>query len=276
MSAADFNAPIDWDAAYSNRDAVPTTEAILETWPTDAQAFRERVDGRLGIAYGNGAREKLDLFLPAQPPEGLLVFVHGGYWRAFDRSAFSHFAEGALGRNWAVALPSYDLCPTVTIGQIEQQIASSIAKAAEEIDGPIVLSGHSAGGHLVTLTSSTGGSLASGVHERIKRVVSISGVHDLRPLIKTAMNEDFGLTLGDARRFSPVFWEPAFAFDLVAWVGGAELPAFLEQNRVLETAWKGLGVPTHLVEQPNTHHFSVIDDLRDPASRLTRVSTLSD
>lgn len=267
----------DWDAAYANRDSVLNADAFVDPWPVDAERFRSDATCRLDIAYGGGEREKLDLFLPGEEaPKGLFVFVHGGYWLRFSRKEFSHFAEGAVARGWAVALPSYDLCPSVGIGKIEQQVAAAIGTAAELVEGPIVLAGHSAGGHLVSQTVSANGSLNGGLAGRIERVASISGVHDLRPLLKTAMNAELGLTLETARALSPALLEPAFDFDFVAWVGGEELSEFRRQSALLVNAWAGLGQRTLLAEPPGLHHFSIIDDLRDAASGLVRLVTLGD
>src|SRR5690606_33435411 len=105
----------DWDDAYANRDHVPGSDAIIAQWAVDAAAFRDSATAagktRLDIAYGAGERQKLDLFLPEGKPAGLAIFIHGGYWRALDRKSASHFARGALARGWAMAVPSYTLCP---------------------------------------------------------------------------------------------------------------------------------------------------------------------
>ena len=265
----------DWDAAYANRDSVPDADAFTDPWPEDAARFRQAATCRLDIAYGGGEREKLDLFLPeGTAPAGLLVFVHGGYWLRFSRKAFSHFAAGAVGRGWAVALPSYDLCPAVGIETIERQVSAAIGEAAGLVAGPIVLAGHSAGGHLVSQAVSANGSLDEALHRRIARVVSISGVHDLRPLLRTAMNADLRLTPDTARALSPALGEPAFGFDYIAWVGGEELSEFRRQSALIVTAWRGLGQAALLAEPPGLHHFSVIEDLRDAQSGLARLCTL--
>ena len=105
--------------------------------------------GQLDISYGQSLRQRFDLFLPENPPKGLFVFVHGGYWLRFDKSDWSHFAQGPLAHGWAVAMPSYDLCPSVSIAQITRQISQAIMQSAARIAGPLILAGHSAGGHLV-------------------------------------------------------------------------------------------------------------------------------
>ncbi|MBM3648677.1 MAG: alpha/beta hydrolase, partial [Alphaproteobacteria bacterium] len=106
---------VDWDDAYANVTHIPGAERFPPAWSAAATAFRERLGAsgraRLDLGYGAAPRQRLDLFLPATEPIGLIVFVHGGYWRAFDRSSWSHLAAGATERGWAVAMPSYTLCP---------------------------------------------------------------------------------------------------------------------------------------------------------------------
>lgn len=265
----------DWDQAYDNRNAVGNTavEAYVERWTREAQAFRDEMArlgrARLEQAYGDRERQRFDLFLPdKKTANGLAVFVHGGYWRTFDKSFWSHLASGPLGHGFAVAMPSYTLCPEVRISDITREIGSFLAKVAGEIDGPIHLAGHSAGGHLVSrLTTSS--VLDRRLTRRIVKVVSVSGVHDLRPLLKTAMNETFKMDLAEARAESPALLEPVDGTDLTCWVGADELPAFREQNALLADAWHGLGAKTEIVEAPGKHHFSVIEELADPKNALT-------
>jgi len=137
------------DDAYANAAHITGADAYPARWAAQAVAFRETESetghARLDHPYGPGEREALDLFLPKGRPAGLCVFVHGGYWLRFDRSYWSHLARGPLARGWAVAMPSYDLCPDVTIAEITRQIACAVTSAAAEIDGPIALTGHSPG-----------------------------------------------------------------------------------------------------------------------------------
>ena len=85
------------------------------------------------------------------------------------------------------------------LSQITGQIARAIAHAAARVDGPIRLSGHSAGGHLVTRMVCADSPLEAGVRNRIEHTLSISGLHDLRPLLHTGMNDTLHLDLAEAR-----------------------------------------------------------------------------
>lgn len=256
----------DWDDAYANASHIPGAADFIARWESDASDFRKSwLKKDLDVVYGDGRRHRFDIFHPEGPAKGLVVFVHGGYWMRFDKSYWSHFARGALANGWSTCLPSYDLAPDVGIADITRQISSAISKAASRVSGPIRLTGHSAGGHLVSRMICADSQLESNVLERIEKVVSISGLHDLRPLRKTKMNESFSLSEEDAVAESPALMKPAVSCPVVAWVGGAERPEFLRQSKLLADAW----ATASYHEDPDRHHFDVIDGLKDPGSGLT-------
>ena len=261
---------MDWDDAYANAPYIPEAETYPDRWAAGARAFRDRLsdEGRaqLGIAYGDSERQRYDLFLPKGAHVGTCVFVHGGYWLKFHRSFWSHLAAGPLARGWAVAMPSYDLCPDVSIAGITRQIAAAISMIAETRGGPLMLAGHSAGGHLVARMLAPG-MLAPEVLARITRVAPISMLSDLRPLIQTAMNADLRLDAEEAAEESPLL-QPRPDTKVALWVGAEERPAFLDQTRWHSEAWD---VPQHIL--PGRHHFDVIEPLEDAQSGLVRFLT---
>lgn len=262
----------DWDDAYANAAHIDGAADYPGRWAEAAAAFREKMTaaGRaeLDLAYGAGERQRYDLFHPEGDSRGLVVFVHGGYWRAFDRSTWSHLAAGPVRRGWSVALPSYDLAPAARIAAITRQVASAIAAASARVPGPLRLCGHSAGGHLVTRMVCREGPLQPPFRRLVERVLSISGLHDLRPLLQTEMNRDFRMDEAEAAAESAALGTPIDGVELVCWVGADERPEFIRQSDLLVNIWSGLGVATTLVHAPGRHHFDVIDDLADPASAL--------
>jgi len=260
----------DWDDAYANGKYIDGADSFPDRWAAKAAALRagQAANGKaeLDLSYGPHTREKLDILLPDCAPKGLVVFVHGGYWLAFDKSWWSHLAAGPLARGYAVALPSYVLAPEVKIAEITRQIGAAIDFAAGRIAGPIFLTGHSAGGHLVSRMLCGDMKWSSCFAERISKVVSISGLHDLRPLRKTAMNDQFKLSEADAIAESPLLHKDVLPVPVVAFVGGNERPVFVEQSRWLARDWPN----ARLHIDPGKHHFDVIDGLQDPQSTLTR------
>ena len=268
----------DWDDAYANRAHIPDADAIIATWAPAAEAFRASLGSRarLDLAYGPAPRNRLDLFLPDAAPQGLAVFVHGGYWMAFDKSAWSHLAAGAVAAGWAVAMPSYTLAPEARITAITQEIAAAISHAATLVPGPIRLAGHSAGGHLVTRMTCASGPLDATTCARIAHVLSISGLHDLRPLRETAMNDTLRIDAAEARAESPALLDPRPGTRLTAWVGAAERPEFLRQTDLLANAWSLPGIAARAHHDPHRHHFDVIAGLADRLHPLTRAFTGED
>lgn len=256
------------DDAYANGAYISNADSYPKAWQQQAAAFREGVVEQgladLDISYGDSSRQRFDLFLPQGTPRGLFVFVHGGYWLKFDKSYWSHLAGGMLSHGWAVALPSYDLCPAVSIEQITKQIAQAVTVAAQMVAGPIHLAGHSAGGHLVARMA-VPGVLTEAVAERLAHVMPISPVADLRPMLQTSMNDQFGLDLVAAEAESPVLMSPRPNVPVTVWVGGDERPAFLDQARWLAEAWEC----GHVVDE-GYHHFDVIDALANPESPMTK------
>ena len=257
----------DWDDAYENAGYIPGADDYGPKWEALAEAFRAiaRMDV---ISTGPQEREELDLFWPDAFPKGLAIFIHGGYWRSRHRRNWSHLAAGALANGWAFAMPGYSLCPDVSIADITQQVRAAIDLAAEHVAGPIRISGHSAGGHLAARMACEDVDLKC--FDRVERVLPISGVHDLRPLIKTKMNDDFRMSLTDAAAESPALLTPKTGADLVAWVGAAERPEFVRQNALLASAWSGCFIETRQVEIPGQNHFTVIEGLSDANDPLTQ------
>jgi arylformamidase len=269
-----FPAMVDWDDAYTNGAHIAQGDSYPARWTQTAQAFRQEIastgSARLDLDYGPLSRNRLDLFLPRAAPHGLFIFVHGGYWMRFDKSSWSHLARGALERGFAVALPSYTLCPEIRISGIVREVAAAISFAAKEVKGPLYLAGHSAGGHLVSRMIAQPAVLPEDVRRRVAHVMSISGVHDLRPMMKTAMNATLKLDEAEARGESPPLLDPAPGAQITCWVGAAERAEFIRQNALLANVWRGLGAATHCVVEDNRHHYDVIEGLADPKSPLTK------
>ena len=261
---------IHWDVSYDNMGHVPGSSKLPAHWAAEAAAYRDGgVKVETDLAYGDKERRKLDIVWPEGSPKGLAVFVHGGYWMRLSKSDWTQFAEGARASGWAVALPSYTLAPNARISQITAEIGAAISLAADRVDGPIRLAGHSAGGHLVSRMICTNSPLGEPVRSRIDHVVSISGLHDLRPLMRTKMNETLHLDLAEARQESPALLEPLSDKSLTAWVGGGERPEFVRQAKLIHNIWAGFDVQTELVLDGLHNHFTVIEGLKYADSPLT-------
>jgi acetyl esterase/lipase len=256
---------MDMDRAYANAAFIPGAEAYPPRWAAAAAAFRDALGGRaeLDLPYGPAERQRFDLFRPEGAALGTVVFVHGGYWMALGRSDWSHLAAGALARGWAVAMPSYTLAPQARIAAITREIGAAVAAVAGRVAGPIVVTGHSAGGHLSARMACADAPLSPADAARVRRAVPISPLAELEPLLSTTMNATLHLDAAECAAESPARLSRRDGCEVTVWVGGQERPAFLWQARTLAEEWS---CPWHVA--PGRHHFDVIDDLADPGSAL--------
>ncbi len=252
------------EAEYNNRAKVPEHGEIMQSWKQDATAFcAAHAHSELDLAYGDSARQQLDLFWPDQRRAGpIALFIHGGYWQALDRSWFSHLAQGFVAHGVALAVPSYDLCPQVTLEVLVEQLRSAVAFLLRRHGRPVFSCGHSAGGHLTAMLLATPWAARGLPPAAVHAGCAISGLFDLTPLLATSVNAALGLDAATARRLSPSFL-PAPGLPLHAVVGATEGAEYLRQSRGIAEAWGGTW---DLL--PAANHFTAIAPLADPASPL--------
>jgi arylformamidase len=203
------------------------------------------------------------------------VFVHGGWWRSLDKSDHSFIAPSLTAAGAVVVVPNYALCPSVRMEEIALQMTRSLAwcwrHAAELGADPsrISVAGHSAGGHLAAMLLSAqwqrvGDDLPA---DLVKAALSISGVFDLDPLRRTPfLQADLRLTPRSVRRLSPAGF-PAPTGTLRAVAGALESQEFLRHNRLIRRRWGKRAVPV-CEAIPDADHFTVLDGLLKPGSRL--------
>jgi arylformamidase len=265
---------LDLEAEYNNRDRVPEHPGLIAGWAKDAAAWRSAHGFEGEIAYGASPRERYDLF-PAIEDRGgpIVLFIHGGYWQALDKSFFSHMAGGPNAHGLPVAVLSYDLCPEVTLARIVDEIRACVLALWRKTGRRIIVSGHSAGGHLTAMALATDWKALDPVApaDLVPAGLAISGLFDLTPLVPTSVNIKLGLDDAEARRLSPAFMPPNAGIRLVAAVGGAESSEYLRQSQLITETWGRAGCGTRYAEIPAANHFTVIAGLADPDSPLTRM-----
>jgi arylformamidase len=266
---------VDYEVEYNNRARVPENPALIAGWARDAAAYRETRAPRI-IPYGPGARHTIDFFAGDRGGP-VVVFIHGGYWQALDGSFFSHLAAGLNAHGISVAIPSYDLCPAVTVDQIIQQMRTA-ARELARLGQPLVISGHSAGGHLAACLLATDWPAldASLPADPIIAAYAISGLFDLVPLVGTSINNALHLDVTSARAVSPLFWQAPARGSLDAVVGENESAEYFRQSRRAVERWAAAGLATRFGTVPGANHFTAIAPLADPNSPMVvRLSELA-
>ena len=256
---------MDLEEEYNNRARVPEHPAHLAAWQRDAAAWRAACPrAELGLAYGERERERLDLFWPSASGTDapLAIFIHGGYWQALGREWASHCARGLNGLGVAVAMPSYDLCPAVTVAHIAEQMRQAAGFLWRRHGRPMLAMGHSAGGHLAAMLLATDWP-ARGLPDKIVRAaLPVSGVFELAQLRATSIGTALALSEEAAHALSPRFL-PRPAGMLHCIVGGSESGEFIRQSRDMAAAWNG-----GFEALPGADHFTVIAPLAEPGSAM--------
>lgn len=269
------NDPAWLEQQYNNRARVPDHASHLQKWATASAYTRANAACALDLRYGDGPNETLDVFPTTVPNAPVLVFIHGGYWRALDKSDSSFVAPSFTADGALVVVPNYALAPAVTLEDITLQVARAVEwtwrHAAEHGGDPsrIVVAGHSAGGHLAAMMlSCRWKQLADDLPAQlVQGALSLSGLYDLEPLRLTPfLQADLRLTPASVKRLSPAFF-PRPKGKLVTLVGALESEEFQRQNQLIRDVWGPTAVPVCAMVE-GADHFSILKRLADPDSHV--------
>jgi arylformamidase len=265
----------DYDLLYNPRLTVSGYEDIFARWERDSERARARLDCYLDVPYGAAQSETLDIFRAKGDSRGLLMVIHGGYWRSLDKMRFSFLAPALADAGITVAVVNYALCPAVQVADIVMQMVQASAwlyRNGANFGAPagrLAVCGHSAGGHLAAMMLACQWSRYSPDLPRkvVSCALSISGLYDLTEIVKVpSVNGDVRLTEKTALKVSPAFIPPATDAPLYTAVGTEENEGFHIQNRLIAERWST--VHRADVPCPGRNHFTVLDDLCDPGTRL--------
>src|SRR5690348_7255054 len=253
------------DAAYNNTNAVKNSAELNAAREAQSAAFRKAHPEHLDIPYGPAERNKWDLFPAADPNAPCLVFVHGGYWQRNSREMFANLIGGPYAHGWAAALPGYTLAPDASLTEIVAEINAALDwlthnGAAHGINGKVVLSGWSAGGHLTAQCLG---------HPRVSAGLAISGIFELGPIRDTYLDEKLQLTDIEIEQLSPLRL-PMVEKPLAITYGTAELTALVNDSRNLHAARSAAHLPGTLIPVAGANHFTIVHELRDADGVLTR------
>ena len=262
------------DEQYDPERTVSNAGFYADLYERESDLLRSERDHELRVPFGPTLAEHLDIY-PAGDNAPVLVYVHGGYWRARTSREFGFVARGPGSRGVATVVPNYALCPDVTIDEIVRQTRAALAwtyKNAATFGGDpdrIHVAGHSAGGHLVAMLLATDWDtdygLPSGV---IKGATVISGLFDLAPFPYTFLQPKLQLTWDQVQRNSPILHIPDSAPPLLVAYGGDETDEFKRQSEDLLGAWTAKGLRGERLVLPGKNHYDVIDGFLDAGSPL--------
>lgn len=253
------------DAAYDNIAAVTDSMALNTARAEASAAFRAAHAGHLDLRYGPRERNTWDLYPAADPAAPCLVFIHGGYWQRNSKEQFASLIAGPYSLGWSAALPGHTLAPDASLTEIVAEINSALDwlaanRKAHGMNGPVVLSGWSAGGHLTALCLG---------HPLVHVGLAISGIFELGPLRDTVLNDKLRLTDEEIAILSPLRVAMVNK-PLAITYGTAELPPLVADSRALHARRAAAHLAGALIPVPGGNHFTIVRELQDEHGVLTR------
>jgi arylformamidase len=236
-------------------------------WAERSDAVRKTRRGRIDVRYGDGERQRLDVFPCGTPAAPTLVYIHGGYWQMNDKEPYAFLGEGLLPAGFNLALVEYTLAPAARLDAIVAEIRAAVdwvIAHAKEIGGDpgrVFVAGHSAGGHLTAMAM---------YDDRVAGGVAISGIYDLEPIRLNYLNEKLGLDPTETDRNSPIRHLPSAAAPLVVTVGLGELPELIRQSEEYARAWQQRGLRGRYLPLAKHDHFSILEELAQPGGAILK------
>jgi arylformamidase len=265
---------------YNPRATIPEFAALFAQWKVRGAQARAALPARLDLAYGSAPAETLDYFPAAPawaaPASPLLVFIHGGYWRALDKADFSWVAPGYVTAGISVAVVNYGLAPKTPLGEIVAQVRRCLAwihARAQDLSvdpARIFCSGHSAGAHLTAMMLATDWTTVSPGLPRalLAGALTISGLFDLEPLTRAEfLRHDLALDAAAARQLSPAYLPLKSATPLLRAVGALESGEFHRQSESIGLHWPSV-CTTAVLDVPDCNHLTVCDAFAAPGNML--------
>jgi arylformamidase len=255
------------------RDTFPELFRTFEAANAEVLATRR---WQLDVSYGMHQRQRFDLCGASGEAIGNFIYIHAGYWQSRDKEQFRFIAAPLCDAGFNVAIINYPLCPDVSLRGLTAGVrlalpAISAALSNRERSLPLIVGGHSAGGHLA-VELALGQDFNTPDQLRIRGVVAISGIYDLQPLVETSLNSNLKLNLAEALANSPLRRARAGMPAATFVVGGGETSAFREQSKNMSRAWHDAGNVSEYLPVGAADHFGVLDVLRKPGGQLVEIA----
>lgn len=266
-----------FDAQYNLRAGRPDyEETVIPGWMAASKAARDTLDCMLDVRYADGEKQKFDVFRCGDAGAPTLIWIHGGYWQRGDKSIYSFLATPFVQKGVNVVVVGYDLCPTVSMTQISEELREAVSYIWQNAAtlginrDQVTVMGHSAGGHLTQMMMATDWPARDPAlpEDLIKAGIPVSPLSYLEPVRLTqALNANLRMDPAEADRESPMTNHPprTNAPQMIV-VGGAETDEFHRQSQMYLDKFATDERPMEMYVVPGVDHFDELNVLVDPAS----------
>lgn len=256
---------------YMTGQVNPTDPDVINQYVVASDAVLSQSSHQLDIHYGLHPRERLDIFYAEKEPLGTIVYFHAGYWQSRDKVGFRFLASDFVKQGYNFVLVNYPLCPDVNIAAIVASARKAVLHVFQNLkirhpqDKGLILSGHSAGGHIAVELALDPWPEAPAATP-IEAIFAISGIYDLSPLVQTPLNDKLRMTLEDAMAYSPLFRVRNMGVNAFFVVGELETEQFQLQSQAMADAWRQAGNPAKYHALPDSNHFNILQKFHTAAN----------
>ena len=252
------------DSQLDLRARHPDFQVFLDINEKESERVRNRYKCHLDEKYGEAPLQSMDVFPSNVPNSPIHIFIHGGYWRALDKASYSFVAEPFVKNNVTTCIVNYGLIPTVNMGGLLTDITSAlrwIQYNASKYNGnpnQLIISGHSAGGHLALITYI----LNEDLRPSILGICSLSGIFDLSGIKNSYLNEVLHLNEEDVDSYSVSNKKlGVLKCPIYISVGSNETDFFIQQSKSLYQTLSRIASDVEFYEYPELNHYQIVHKL---------------
>ncbi len=189
----------------------------------------------------------------------LLVYIHGGYWQRLSAADSLFNAADALEHGISLHAVEYTLAPRASVSRIVEECIADVRRVLDELEpSTVIIAGCSAGAHLAAMCARD-----PGIAARTDGVALLSGIYDVRPIVRTPTNDPLGLDMQSATSLSPQLLTPPVlpVKRALLAVGEHESSEFKRQNREYGENLGAVGTATVIRVVDRRDHFDLPYDL---------------
>lgn len=264
------------DRAYDQRVWASDANEVIARYASDSAEVRKTYPPQTE-RYGESEAETLDIFAPAKA-EGLpvMVFIHGGAWRALGRQDAAAAAPTFVANGCLYVALNFANIPQVRLPEMAAQCRRALLwlhKNVARFGGDpnrIFVSGHSSGGHLCGVMLTTDWAALGGPRDLLKGGVAMSGMYELHPVMLSARSAYVKISPEELAALSPMRHLDRIACNVIVIVGDKESPEFQRQSRDFATALAGMGRLAKQIVLSGKTHFVIPEALNDPGSAVSQ------
>jgi arylformamidase len=269
------------DDAYDQSVYAPNRDQLNRRRASESERVRASLGQPRRVAYGATPYEMLDIYSTQKENAPIVIFVHGGAWRA------GHAKDSAYGAETFVRAGAHflvldfinviesggDLMPMIE--QVRRGVAWAARNAASFGGDPdrVYVTGHSSGAHLGGCVLITDWEKGFGLpRDTVKGATLCSGMYDLKPARLSKRSDYVKFTDATEDALSTQRHLDRIDCPLTLLYGTLETPEFQRQTREFAAALKAAGKPVRLIVAENYNHFEIGETLNNPYGPFGRAA----